>query len=75
MLNLLQKQHAITWVKFICRDGLKVYFCPYLKTFHMRSNEILMNPNELVQFLKKPAGEFTRDDIIRFVEAKGIYEN
>jgi glutamine synthetase len=38
----------------------------------MRSNEILMNPNELVQFLKKPSGEFTRDDIIRFIEAKGI---
>lgn len=39
---------------------------------NMKSNEILMNPNELVQFLKKPAGEFTRDDIIRFIEAKGI---
>jgi glutamine synthetase len=38
----------------------------------MRNNEILMNPSELVQFLKKPAGEFTRDDIIRFIEAKGI---
>jgi len=31
-----------------------------------------MNPNELVQFLKKPAAQFTRDDIIRFIEAKGI---
>ncbi len=38
----------------------------------MIDNEILMNPNELVQFLKKPAGQFTRADIIRFVEAKGI---
>ena len=38
----------------------------------MKNNEILMNPNELVQFLKKPATEFTRDDIIRFIEAKGI---
>lgn len=38
----------------------------------MKNNEILMNPNELVQFLKKPSYEFTRDDIIRFIEAKGI---
>lgn len=37
-----------------------------------KSNEILMNPNELVQFLKKPSFEFTRDDIIKFIEAKGI---
>ncbi|MFN8240360.1 MAG: glutamine synthetase family protein [Bacteroidales bacterium] len=38
----------------------------------MKNNEILMNPNELVQFLKKPAIEFTRDDIMRFMEARGI---
>lgn len=38
----------------------------------MVDNEILMNPNELVQFLKKPASEFTRADIISFIEAKGI---
>jgi glutamine synthetase len=38
----------------------------------MKDNEILMNPNELVQFLKKPSSEFTRDDIFRFIEAKGI---
>ncbi|MGD0582423.1 MAG: glutamine synthetase family protein [Bacteroidales bacterium] len=38
----------------------------------MKNSEILMNPNELVQFLKKPACEFTRDDIIKFIEAKGI---
>ncbi len=31
-----------------------------------------MNPNELVQFLKKPASKFTRADIISFIEAKGI---
>jgi glutamine synthetase len=37
-----------------------------------KSNEILLNPNELVQFLKKPPFEFTRDDIIKFIEAKGI---
>jgi len=38
----------------------------------MNTNEILMNPNELVQFLKKPSNQFTRNDIIRFIEAKGI---
>jgi glutamine synthetase len=38
----------------------------------MKNSDILLNPNELVQFLKKPAQDFTRDDIIRFIEAKGI---
>ncbi len=38
----------------------------------MKNNDILMNPNELVQFLQKPASEFTRDDIMKFIEAKGI---
>ncbi len=38
----------------------------------MKHNDILLSPNELVQYLKKPANEFTRDDIISFVEAKGI---
>ncbi|HVN56898.1 MAG TPA: glutamine synthetase family protein [Bacteroidales bacterium] len=38
----------------------------------MNTNEIMMNPNELVQFLKKPSAEFTRDDIIKFIEARGI---
>ena len=37
-----------------------------------KNNDILMNQNELVQFLKKPAKDFTHDDIIKFVEAKGI---
>ena len=36
------------------------------------SNDILMSRNELVQFLRKPADEFTSDDIVRFIEAKGI---
>jgi len=31
-----------------------------------------MNPNELVQFLKKPSSQFARADIIKFIEAKGI---
>ena len=36
------------------------------------NNDILMSRNELVQFLRKPAGQFTSDDIVRFIEAKGI---
>jgi glutamine synthetase len=38
----------------------------------MKNNDVLLNPNELVQFLQKPASDFTRDDIIKFIEAKGI---
>jgi glutamine synthetase len=38
----------------------------------MKNNDILMNPNELVQFLQKSSADFTRDDIMRFIEAKGI---
>lgn len=38
----------------------------------MKTNDVLLNPNELVQFLQKPASEFSREDLIRFVEAKGI---
>ena len=38
----------------------------------MKDSEILMNPNELVQFLKKPSSQFTKDDIIQFCEENGI---
>ena len=38
----------------------------------MKNNDIIMNQNELVQFLKKPSRDFTREDIIKFIEAKGI---
>ena len=38
----------------------------------MRELEILMNPNKLVQHLKKPASEFTRYDIINYIEDKNI---
>jgi len=38
----------------------------------MVNSEVLLNPNELVQFLKKPSREFTREDLIRFIEAKGV---
>ncbi len=32
----------------------------------MKDSQILMNPNKLVQFLKKPTSEFTKNDIIKF---------
>lgn len=38
----------------------------------MNDSEILMNPNELVRFLKKPSSEFTKADIINFCEANKI---
>lgn len=36
--------------------------------FKMRDLEILMNPNKLVKHLKKPANEFTKYDIIKFID-------
>lgn len=36
------------------------------------NKNIEMNPNLLVEFLQKPAAEFTKADIISFIEAKGI---
>lgn len=36
------------------------------------NNELKMNANQLVDFLQKPAAEFTKDDIIRFIQEKGI---
>jgi len=38
----------------------------------MNDSDILMNPNELVRYLKKPASEFTKYDIIRFCEGNDI---
>ena len=38
----------------------------------MKESDIRMNPNPLVQFLKKPASEFTRQDIIYFIEENEI---
>ena len=38
----------------------------------MRELEVLMNPNKLVQHLKKPAKEFTRYDIIKFIDDNNI---
>ncbi|ALO16172.1 glutamine synthetase family protein [Salinivirga cyanobacteriivorans] len=38
----------------------------------MRDCEISLNPNKLVRYLKKPACEFTKNDIIQFVEDNEI---
>ncbi|HJJ56550.1 MAG TPA: glutamine synthetase family protein [Methanocorpusculum sp.] len=38
----------------------------------MNDSEILMNPNDLVQFLRKDPTKFTKEDIIRFCEEKEI---
>jgi glutamine synthetase len=38
----------------------------------MKSQEVFLNPNKLVSFLKKPASEFTRQDIIRFIDENNI---
>ncbi len=38
----------------------------------MNESEVKLNPNKLVQYLNKPSGEFTREDIIHFVEDNGI---
>lgn len=38
----------------------------------MREYEVALNPNSLVKYLKKPAVEFTRHDIIRFIEENDI---
>lgn len=36
------------------------------------NEKVTLNPNRLVQFLQKPAEEFTKADIIRFIENNGI---
>ncbi|MBN1983389.1 MAG: glutamine synthetase [Chitinivibrionales bacterium] len=38
----------------------------------MKEFDIAMNPNKLVQYLKKPANEFTRQDIVKFIEDNHI---
>jgi glutamine synthetase len=38
----------------------------------MREYEVSLNPNKLVKYLRKPANEFTRHDIIRYIEENGI---
>lgn len=34
--------------------------------------KVLLNPNKLVQFLQKPAEDFTKNDIIKFIEKNDI---
>ena len=38
----------------------------------MEKNQVLLNPNSIVQFLQKPAEEFTKNDIIRYVTENNI---
>ncbi len=38
----------------------------------MKENEIVLSPNPLVKHLKKPASEFTKEDIIKVIEEKNI---
>ena len=38
----------------------------------MKEREVLLNPNKLVRFLKKPAEEFTKHDIIQFIGENNI---
>jgi len=38
----------------------------------MNDANIAMNPNQLVKFLGKPSDEFTKSDIIKFIEANNI---
>lgn len=38
----------------------------------MKESEIIMNPNPIVQYLKKSNDEFTKADIIKFIEDNGI---
>ena len=38
----------------------------------MANNELLMNANEVVAFLQKPSSEFTKVDIVRFIQENDI---
>ncbi len=38
----------------------------------MTEREVLLNPNPLVRHLKKPAAEFTKNDILQFIEDNSI---
>ncbi len=35
---------------------------------------IQLNPNEPVKFLGKPSEEFSREDLMKFIEAKGYMD-
>ena len=38
----------------------------------MRDSEIVLNPNPLVKYLKKPSSEFTKADIMKYIHDKDI---
>lgn len=38
----------------------------------MMNQELLMSPNRLVTFLQKPAAEFTKADIINYIQQNEI---
>jgi glutamine synthetase len=38
----------------------------------MKESPTDLNPNPLIRFLDKPSDDFTRDDLIRFIEANGV---
>lgn len=38
----------------------------------MNNSQIAMNPNKIVQYLEKPAREFTKQDLIKFIEGNNI---
>ncbi len=42
------------------------------RELYMKEHDVALNPNRLVHYLKKPACEFTRNDIVTFIEAAGI---
>ena len=41
----------------------------------MREYEVALNQNSLVKYLRKPAKEFTRHDIIRYIEENEIEQS
>jgi glutamine synthetase len=38
----------------------------------MKDSGLILNPNPLIQYLEKPSEDFTKNDLIRLIEAKGI---
>ncbi len=57
-----------TFILLICRAKIKLE----QKFKEMKESEIKLNPNRIVRYLKKPAVDFTKADIIQFVEANEI---
>lgn len=46
--------------------------CPLTNKNTMEKAELMMNANPVVAFLQKPSEEFTKSDIVRFIEANGV---